>query len=117
MPTTKTLLLLAIVANAATPGTINWLAEFYVLLGATYQNLLVAFIIASTVLLTAAYSFWMYSYVSSNSDVGNNSPVIADATQIEITSLLYLLIPNIIVGVYPSFIENYIITNAISLTY
>jgi NADH-ubiquinone oxidoreductase chain 4 len=57
MPTTKTLLLLAIVANAATPGTINWLAEFYVLLGATYQNLLVAFIIASTVLLTAAYSF------------------------------------------------------------
>jgi hypothetical protein len=59
----------------------------------------------------------MYSYVSSNSDVSNNSPVIADATQIEITSLLYLLIPNLLVGIYPSVVENYIITNSISLTY
>lgn len=57
MPTLRTLLLLAIVANSATPGTINWLAEFYVLIGTTYQNLLVAGVITSTVLLTALYSF------------------------------------------------------------
>jgi NADH-ubiquinone oxidoreductase chain 4 len=57
MPSLRTLLLLAIVANCATPGTVNWLAEFYVLIGSTYQNLVVAGLITSTVLLTAAYSF------------------------------------------------------------
>ena len=44
MPSLRTLLLLAIVANSATPGTINWLAEFYVLIGSTYQNLIVSIV-------------------------------------------------------------------------
>jgi NADH-ubiquinone oxidoreductase chain 4 len=57
MPSLRNLLLFAIIANAATPGTINWLAEFYVLLAAINSNILISFIITSTVLLTAIYSF------------------------------------------------------------
>lgn len=115
MPSLRTLLLLAIVANSATPGTINWLAEFYVLIGSTYQNLLVAGIITSTVLLTALYSFWMLTYVSSNSS--NQEYVLADATKIEQTTLLYLLIPNLMIGVYPSVIEGYLMESSLSFIY
>lgn len=113
MPSLRTLLLLAIVANSATPGTINWLAEFYVLIGSTYQNLVVAIVITSTVLLTALYSFWMFTYVNGN----NSNDYLMDATKLEQTSLLYLLIPNIIIGVYPSLIEGYLIESTLNLVY
>lgn len=116
MPSLRALLLLAIVANSATPSTTNWLAEFYVLTGITYQSLLVTVIIASTVLLTAGYSFWMLTYVSANSDLAGTH-TLADATKIEQASLLYLLLPNLVFGIYPSLIEPYLMTNAISLLY
>lgn len=113
MPSLRGLLLLAIVCNSATPGTINWLAEFYVLIGSTYQNIVVASIITSTVLLTAAYSFWMYTYISSNT----SNYVLSDTTKIEQTTLLYLLLPNILIGIYPSILENYLIESSCSLLY
>lgn len=117
MPSLRTLLLLAIVANSATPGTVNWIAEFYVLIGSTYQNLLVAGLLTSTVLLTAAYSFWMLTYVSGNSSVGSSAYVLADATKAEQSSLLYLLIPNLILGLYPSFLDAYLMDDAVALIY
>jgi NADH-ubiquinone oxidoreductase chain 4 len=114
MPSLRTLLLLAIVANSATPGTVNWLAEFYVLIGSTYQNLLVAGLLTSTVLLTAAYSFWMLTYVSGNS---SGAYVLADATKAEQTTLLYLLVPNIIIGLYPYLVEASLMDSAVALVY
>jgi NADH-ubiquinone oxidoreductase chain 4 len=113
MPSLRALLLLTIVANSGTPGTINWLAEFYVLIGSTYQNLVVASVITSTVLLTAAYSYWMFTYLSNHS----SNYVLSDATKIEQTTLLYLLIPNLIIGIYPSVIEGYLIESCCTLLY
>lgn len=115
MPSLRTLLMFAIVANAATPGTVNWLAEFYVLIGAVGSNLLIAFIITSTVLLTAVYSFWMLTYTTSNSGFSYN--VLADATKQEQSTLLYLLVPNFIIGLYPSILDTHLISSAICLLY
>jgi hypothetical protein len=57
----------------------------------------------------------MFTYVSGNSS--QRSYVLADATKIEQTTLLYLLIPNFIIGVYPSIIEGYLIENSLTLIY
>jgi len=72
-------------------------------------------VLATTVLLTAAYSFWMLTYTSSSTAV--DGPTLADATRIEQTTLLYLLIPNLILGIYPSAIEGPLMASCINLLY
>lgn len=116
MPSLYTLLLIAIIANASTPGTMNWLAELYVLLGSLSSNVLVSFLMCSTVLLTAIYSFWMLTYTRANTYVGSYSSLV-DATRIEQASLLYLLVPNILIGLYPSLIDSHLIEPAMTLLY
>lgn len=96
MPALYSMLLIAIICNASTPGTMNWLAELYVLIGSIQTNVLVSVIMCSTVLLTAIYSFWMLTYTSGNT--GAQYSPLADMTRIEQASLLYLLVPNIVIG-------------------
>lgn len=57
----------------------------------------------------------MLTYVSSNSS--NTEYVLTDATKIEQTTLLYLLIPNLMIGIYPSVIEGYLMESSLSLIY
>ena len=112
-PSIRTILLLAIVANSATPTTINWIAELYVLIGISYSNILILSIIATTVIATALYSYWLYSYI-----VGNSSNyILMDMTQLELSSMLYLLVPNIILGINPWLLEHILIESTISLVY
>jgi NADH-quinone oxidoreductase subunit M len=115
LPTLRNFLIVAIVANAATPTTVNWLGEFMILAGSSHNNLLVTFLMTSTVLLTALYSFWMLTYVTSNSSFSYS--IIGDCTKRETATLLYLLIPNFILGLYPSLIETGLIDCSIRLTY
>jgi NADH-ubiquinone oxidoreductase chain 4 len=112
-PSLRTTLLFAIVSNAGTPSTLNWVAEWYALLGIAHSNLLVSVLLASTVLLTASYSFWLYSYTTSQ--IGNY--VLYDLTNIEQSNLLYLLVPNILLGLNVWLIESYLINGSIALMY
>lgn len=57
----------------------------------------------------------MLTYVSSNRS--NKEYVLADATKLEQTTLLYLLIPNLMIGIYPSLIEGYLMESSLNLIY
>ena len=56
-PSLRPILFLAIFVNSATPMSINWLAELYVLIGISYSNLAITFLLGTTIITTALYSF------------------------------------------------------------
>ena len=75
------------------------------LLGGYQQNLFIASIGATSIILSAVYSIFMYNRVTS----GSLSPYIhtvPDVFRKEFNILLPLIILTIILGVYPSFITN-----------
>lgn len=99
------LFLLFVFGNMGVPLTGNFIGEFLSLLGGYQQNLFIASIGATSIILSAVYSIFMYNRVTS----GSLSPYIhtvPDVFRKEFNILLPLLILTIILGVYPSFITN-----------
>jgi len=99
------LFLLFVFGNMGVPLTGNFIGEFLSLLGAYQQNIFIASIATSSVILSAVYSIFMYNRVTG----GSLSPyihTIPDVFRKEFYILLPLLVLTIILGVYPSFITN-----------
>ncbi|NMG74760.1 NADH-quinone oxidoreductase subunit M [Aromatoleum diolicum] len=63
MPKFAAFFMLFAMANAGLPGTSGFVGEFMVVLGAVQFNFWVAFAAASTLILGAAYTLWMYKRV------------------------------------------------------
>jgi NADH:ubiquinone oxidoreductase subunit 4 (subunit M) len=87
----------------AVPGSLNWVSEILCLTG-TYEISPFAGILgASSVLLGAIYTVWLYVSITG----GSPSPYLAltnDMTLRERTLLLMLIIPTFILGIYPNFV-------------
>lgn len=105
LPLFAFLFLLFVFGNMGVPLTGNFIGEFLSLLGGYQQNLFIASIGATSIILSAVYSIFMYNRVTS----GSLSPYIhtvPDVFRKEFNILLPLIILTIILGVYPSFITN-----------
>jgi NADH-quinone oxidoreductase subunit M len=63
MPKFAAFFMLFAMANAGLPGTSGFVGEFMVVLGAVQFNFWVAFAAATTLILGAAYTLWMYKRV------------------------------------------------------
>ncbi|NMF95921.1 NADH-quinone oxidoreductase subunit M [Aromatoleum toluolicum] len=63
MPKFAAFFMLFAMANAGLPGTSGFIGEFMVVLGAVQFNFWVAFAAATTLILGAAYTLWMYKRV------------------------------------------------------
>ena len=63
MPRFAALLMLFAMANAGLPGTSGFVGEFLVILAGFQANFWIALIAASTLVLGAAYTLWMYKRV------------------------------------------------------
>jgi len=99
------LFLLFVFGNMGVPLTGNFIGEFLSLLGAYQQNIFIASIAATSVILSAVYSIFMFNRVTG----GSISPyihTIPDVFRKEFYILLPLLVLTLILGVYPSFITN-----------
>ena len=114
-PSLRSLLFLSIFANSATPLSVNWLAEFYVLTGIASTNWMVTVILGTTIITTALYSFWMYSYVLGTSVTSTS--VLLDANRMEVSTLLYVLVPNFVLGISLWLIEPSLTHSAVCLLY
>jgi len=105
LPLFALLLLLFMFANMGVPLTGNFIGEFLSLLGAYQQNIFIASISATSVVLSAVYCIYVYNKVTS----GSQSPyifTIPDMYRKEYYILLPLLVLTIILGIYPSFITS-----------
>jgi NADH-quinone oxidoreductase subunit M len=101
MPKFAALMMLFAMANAGLPATSGFVGEFMVILGAVKHNFWIAFIAATTMIVGAAYTLWMYKRVVFGA-VAN--PHVAELTDIESREFLVLGLLALAVmamGLYP----------------
>jgi NADH-quinone oxidoreductase subunit M len=101
MPKYALFFLLFTMGSVGLPGTSNFVGEFLSLTGAYLANSWVAFVATTGVILSAAYSLYLYARISYG-EVGNDEVrAMPDLSVREIAILLPLGLATIWMGVYP----------------
>jgi len=101
MPVFAAFMLLFAMANSGLPGTSGFVGEFLVILTAFKANFWYAFLAATTLILGAAYTLWMYKRVIFGV-VGNDKvAALTDVDAREKSLLLCLAILVLILGIWP----------------
>jgi len=105
MPVFSAIFFLFILANAGTPLTASFVGEFLSVLGAFDHSPIVGLFLVSGVVLSAAYSFWIYNRVS-----GGQSSIYLDyhldITRREFMCFLPFIFFTFLLGILPSFITS-----------
>jgi len=101
MPKFAAFFMLFAMANAGLPGTSGFVGEFMVVLGAVQFNFWVAFAAATTLILGAAYTLWMYKRVVFGT-VGNDHVAQLDDIGAREFAFLGILAASVLaMGLYP----------------
>jgi len=92
-------------SNISFPGTASFIGELLILLGIYQQNIIVAFLASTGIILGAVYSIWLANRIlfSTTSPYIHTNEYI-DITRKEFAILMPLFISTLIFGIYPSFI-------------
>ena len=110
MPVFTILFFIFTIANTGIPLTLNFLGEQLSLIGIWQQNPIIAALGATGIVLSAIYSLFLYNRLSygnyspylKNKLVINNTNVVKDINRREYFLLIALLIPTIILGLFPN---------------
>jgi NADH-ubiquinone oxidoreductase chain 4 len=116
MPVFTILFFIFILANTGVPLTLNFLGEQLSLMGIWNINPITASIAATGIILSACYSIFFYNRIS----YGNYSlylPIIKDINRREYYLLISLLIPTILLGIFPNILLNSLHISISSLIY
>lgn len=101
MPKFAALFMLFSMANAGLPATSGFVGEFMVILGAVKQNFWVALAAASSMILGAAYTLWMYKRVIFGEVANDHVAELTDVNKREFAILAVLALCTLWMGVYP----------------
>ncbi|MCP5267078.1 MAG: NADH-quinone oxidoreductase subunit M [Burkholderiaceae bacterium] len=101
MPRFASLFLLFAMANCGLPATSGFVGEFLVILGAVKYNFWIAFAAASTLILGAAYSLWMYKRVVFGAVANDKVAGLTDVNRREFWMLAVLAVVVLWMGIYP----------------
>lgn len=88
-------------ANAGLPGTSGFVGEFMVILGSIKAGFWVAFWAATTLIIGAAYTLWMYKRVIFGPIANKKVAALKDISGFELSAYVLLAIMVIALGVYP----------------
>ena len=88
-------------ANAGLPATSGFVGEFMVIMGAMKANFWLAFVAASTLILGAAYTLWMYKRVIFGAVANAHVGALKDLNPREFAVLAALAAAVLFMGVYP----------------
>lgn len=102
MPKFAAFMLLFAMANAGLPGTSGFVGEFLVILSAFKASFWFAFFAATTLILGAAYTLWMYKRVAFGEVKNDAVRALSDITPRETAILLALAIPTMLLGLWPA---------------
>ena len=101
MPKFAAFFMLFAMANSGLPATSGFVGEFFVILGAVGYNFWIAFAAATTLILGAAYSLWMYKRVVFGA-IGNDKVAgLTDLNRREFAMLAVLAVAVLAMGIYP----------------
>ncbi|MDR2880349.1 MAG: NADH-quinone oxidoreductase subunit M [Azoarcus sp.] len=101
MPKFAAFFMLFAMANAGLPGTSGFVGEFTVILGAMKVNFGIAFLAATTLILGAAYTLWMYKRVVFGEVANEKVAGLADINRREFFFLAVLALCVLAMGLYP----------------
>ncbi|HRD32695.1 MAG TPA: NADH-quinone oxidoreductase subunit M [Rhodocyclaceae bacterium] len=101
MPKFAAFFMLFAMANAGLPGTSGFVGEFMVILGAVEFNFWIGFIAATTLILGAAYTLWMYKRVVFGKVANHHVAELEDINTREFVFLGILALCVLAMGLYP----------------
>ncbi|WP_434778606.1 NADH-quinone oxidoreductase subunit M [Neisseria sp. Ec49-e6-T10] len=101
MPIFASFMMLFAMANAGLPGTSGFVGEFMVIMGAVNVNFWVGAIAATTLVLGASYTLWMYKRVIFGSVVNEQVNKLKDVNKREFVILGILALAVLGMGLYP----------------
>ncbi len=101
MPKFAAFFMLFAMANAGLPATSGFVGEFMVILGAVKFNFWVAFFAATTMILGAAYTLWMYKRVIFGKVANHHVGELTDIGAREFLILALLAAATLAMGLYP----------------
>lgn len=125
MPLFSLLFFLFTIFNAAVPLSANWAGEFLSLTGAFQRNPILAVIGSSGIVLSAAYSIWLFNRIAFGAVSpfllgglsSKNTNVPTDLTRREFMLLLPLLFVAILFGIFPNIVLDQIHASTSMLLY
>lgn len=101
MPKFSALFMLFAMANSGLPATSGFVGEFMIALGAVQFNFWVAFAAATTLIVGAAYTLWMYKRVVFGSVTNPHVAELKDINNREFFFLAVLAVCVLAMGIYP----------------
>lgn len=116
MPVFTILFFIFTLCNTGIPLSLNWIGEQLCLIGIWEVSPLVSILGATGIVFSAIYSIWLYNRLS----YGSYSPYLKplkDITKREFFLLFSLLIPTLLLGVYPNVILDTLHASVTTLLY
>jgi len=101
MPKFAALFLLFSMANSGLPATSGFVGEFMVILGAVRYNFWIGAIAATTLILGAAYSLWMYKRVMFGAVANDEVARLKDVDRREFWMLVAMAVLVLYMGIHP----------------
>ena len=108
MPVFSAFFMLFAMANAGLPGTSGFVGEFMVILSSVKANFWIGFWAATTLIIGAAYTLWMYKRVIFGKVVNEKVATLRDLTGFELSSYVLLAFMVLAMGLYPKPMIDYI---------
>jgi NADH-quinone oxidoreductase subunit M len=108
MPVFASFFMLFAMANAGLPGTSGFVGEFMVILGSLKAGFWITFWAATTLILGAAYTLWMYKRVIFGPVANDKVAVLKDLSGFELSAYVLLAFMVIALGVYPKPMLDYV---------
>ncbi len=101
MPIFGALMMLFVLANAGLPGTSGFIGEFFVILSSFQADWRIAMVAASTLILGAAYSLWLYKRVIFGKPLNDTIERLEDINTREKFILISLALMILALGIFP----------------
>jgi NADH-quinone oxidoreductase subunit M len=101
MPKFAAFAMLFAMANSGLPGTSGFVGEFMVILAAVKANFWIGFLAATTLILGAAYTLWMYKRVWFGAVANDHVAALRDLSRREFWLLATLVVAVLFMGIYP----------------
>lgn len=108
MPIFASFFMLFAMANAGLPGTSGFVGEFMIIVGSMKAGFWIAFWAATTLMIGAAYTLWMYKRVVFGAVVNKRVAELKDISGFELSAYVLLAFMVLAMGLFPKPMLNYV---------
>jgi len=116
MPRYAAIFLFTSFASIGLPGLNGFVGEFMILMGSYNSYKILTSFAAFGVVLAAIYMLWAYQRMFTGPIKYEENKNLSDLNSRETASVLPLLLLMLFIGVYPSYIESFVIKEAVILS-